>query len=151
VLIDQDAFDETNPPPSPRDWDESVFRFCTFDSLELEGLSFAGIMQSCTFTSCQFYWGLFNCALLAEVRFVDCSFPSTSFRTVKLVDCTFERCRFELDNLGGDCTISDCLIASTTFDRCHWIAKPSRGKRDITNTRWLGCTQAACTGFDRMF
>ena len=151
MLIEEETFDESHPPPLPASWGEHVFRFCTFDGLPLEGLSFDGIMQSCTFTGCQFYWGFFNCALLADVRFVDCTFPGASFRSAKLIACTFERCRFELDNLGGDCTIADCLIVATAFDRCHWIAKPDRGKRDITNTRWLACTQSACRGFEHMF
>lgn len=151
MLIDQEAFDQNRPPQSPASWGESVFRFCTFDGLALEGLNCGGIVQLCTFTSCRFYWGFFNCALLADVRFVDCTFPGASFRSTKFVDCTFERCRFELDNLGGDCTISDCLVVSTTFDRCHWLTKPGRGQRDITNTRWLGCTQTACSGFEQMF
>jgi uncharacterized protein YjbI with pentapeptide repeats len=151
MLIENEAFDPQSPPPAPGTWGEAVFRYCTLEGLALEGLSFDGIMQSCTFTSCRFYWGFFNCALLDEVRFVDCTFPGTSFRTARLLDCTFERCSFDLDNLGGDCTIADSTIVSCAFDRCRWIAKPSRGKRDITNTRWLDCRQNACQGFDRLF
>ncbi len=60
-------------------------------------------------------------------------------------------CRFELDNLGGDCTIDDCLMAACRFVDCSWTTRADDGKRDITRTRWLGCTHERCEGFDGMF
>jgi hypothetical protein len=151
VLIDYETFDEDHPPPSAGSWGEHVIRGTSFDAVSLEGLNFEGIMERCAFTSGDFYWGLFNTALIANTRFEACRFPGTSFRGCTLVDCEFVDCRFELDNLGGDCTIDDCLIAACRFVGCTWTKKPGAARRDITRTRWLGCTQQRCTGFEEMF
>ena len=151
MLFENEAFDGGNPGPPRDDWRDAVFRYCTFDGIDIEGLSIDGILQGCTFTACKFYWGLFNTTLLASVRFLDCTFPGTSFRGVKFIDCEFERCQFVLDNLGGDCTIDDCVIAATTLTNCSWMSKPSRGKPDITDNIWLGCTQTRCRGFEKVF
>lgn len=151
MLIENATFDRDTPPPAAGNWGEAVFRYCTFENLDLDGLSSDGIIQSCTFTGCQLYWAFFNCTLLAGVRFMDCTFSGASFRTARLIECTFERCNFDLDNLGGDCTFAGCIVVSSSFDRCRWTAKPSRGSRDITNTRWLDCKQSACQGFERVF
>ncbi len=75
-------------------------------------VSFSGLMEGCTFTRAQLYWGFFNVASLIDVRFVDCVFPGASFRGCRLVQCTFENCRFILDNLGGSATIDDCSFTN---------------------------------------
>jgi uncharacterized protein YjbI with pentapeptide repeats len=131
----------------PSQWGEALYRYCTFDGLDNAGLNFTGIMQASTFTRSSFYWGLFNCALLDGVRFVDCTFPGTSFRGVRFMECTFENCRFVLDNMGGDCTIEGSILAACVFDGCVWVTRPE-GKRDITNSQFLGCTFRNCRGFD---
>lgn len=151
MLIEYEAFNEDHPPPNSGSWGEHVFRGTTFDAPDLEGLNFEGIMEHCVVTSSECYWGLFNTALIANTRFEACRFRGTSFRGCTLVDCEFVDCRFELDNLGGDCTIDDCLVAACRFVGCIWTKKPAAAKRDITRTRWLGCTKQRCTGFDGMF
>ena len=151
MLIEYAIYNEDHAPPHPGSWAEQVFRYTTFDALDLEGLNFGGIMERCSVTSSEFYWGLFNTALVANTRFEACRFPGTSIRGCTFVDCEFVDCRFELDNLGGDCTIDDCLIAACRFVGCTWTKKPGVPKRDITRTRWLGCTQQRCTGFEEMF
>lgn len=152
MLIEDALYNEDSlPPVRPGDWGDSVVRRTSFDALELEGLIFDGVLENCAFTSIEFYWGLFNVALIAGTRFESCRFRSTSFRSCTLVDCEFVDCAFELDNLGSDCTIDDCLIAATRFVGCTWIKKAGEKKRDITRTRWIGCTQDKCDGFDGMF
>lgn len=133
----------------PDEWGEAVFRYCTFDGLHMDGLSFDGAMLWCTFRQSEFYWGFFNTAVLVEVRFQDCIFPGTSFRGCRIIDCTFERCRFALSNLGGDCTVDDCTIAGTTFDDCRFEHKPGTRQSIFTsNNRILACSQRGCTGLD---
>src|SRR4051794_27683930 len=66
MLVQYEDIDGT----SPRDWRGKVFRYCDFHGVNIDGLNFEGIIQSSTLTGCRFYWGLFNCALLADVRFV---------------------------------------------------------------------------------
>jgi uncharacterized protein YjbI with pentapeptide repeats len=152
MLIEDALYNEDHPPPiRPNEWRDSTILRSTFDALDLEGLSFDGLMDGCVVTSTEFYWGLFNCALVARTRFEACRFRGTSFRGCTLVDCEFVDCTFELDNLGGDCTIDDCLIAACRFVACSWATKASDCPRDITRTRWLGCTQERSKGLDGLF
>ena len=151
MLIEDALFNEDLAPQPPQEWRDCVVRRTVFDALELEGLSCEGVMEGCAVMSTEFYWGLFNCALVAGTRFEACRFRSTSFRGCTFVDCEFVDCRFELDNLGGDCTIDDCLMAACRFVDCSWTTRADDGKRDITRTRWLGCTHERCEGFDGMF
>jgi len=152
MLIEDEAYDATNPPHNPAKWRDTVYRRTSFDGLELEGLMFDGLMEACTFTDCLFYWALFNVAVVVGTRFEECTFSSASLRGSTFVNCEFVGCRFDLDNLGSDCTIDDSLMAACAFERCEWISKPDRGgSRDITRTRWLGCSMTACRGFDGMF
>jgi hypothetical protein len=151
MLIEDVLFNEDHPPPRPSEWRDCVIRRSTFDALDLEGLSFDGLMESCVVTSTEFYWGFFNCALVAGTRFEACRFPATSFRGCMFIDCEFVDCRFDLDNIGGDCTIDDCLMAACRFVGCSWVTKAAEDRPDITRTRWLGCTQERCEGFDGIF
>lgn len=152
MLIEDALYNEDHPPPMrPNEWRDSVILRSTFDALDLEGLSFDGVMDGCVITSTEFYWGLFNSALVARTRFEACRFRGTSFRGCTLVDCEFVDCRFDLDNLGGDCTIDDCLIAACRFVAASWATKASDVPRDITRTRWLGCTQERCNGLENLF
>ncbi|MGE0023867.1 MAG: pentapeptide repeat-containing protein [Hyphomicrobium sp.] len=153
MLIEDELFNEDNPPPGAfaPEWRDCVVRRTTFDAIALEGLSFDGVMESCTLTSSDFYWGFFNCALIAKTRFEACVFPATSFRGCTLVECEFIECRFELCNMGGDCTIDDCVIAASRFVGCTWTTKGPDCKPDVTKTRWLGCTQERCKGFEGIF
>lgn len=151
MLIEDELYDLDNEPHKPVGWGDTVYRRCGFDGLDLEGLIFDGLMEGCSFTSCELYWGLFNVALVAGTRFEGCTFRSSSFRGSTFVDCEFVECTFTLDNLGSDCTIDDCTMAACRFVRCEWVKKPAVEKRDVTRTRWLGCTQERCTGFEGMF
>ena len=150
MMIEGELYDADNEPPTS-DWRDAVIRRCTFDGLELEGTTFDGLLENCTFTSTELYWVLFNCAVVANTRFEACRFRSASFRGATFVDCQFIDCKFELDNLDSDCTIDDCLMAACSFAGCTWITKPGDARRDITKTRWLGCTQKSCKGFDGIF
>ena len=151
MLIQDESFDEDHLPPRSDDWRDCIIRRSTFDAIDLEAVSFDGVMEACIIKSAEFYWTLFNCALVAGTRFERCRFSGTSFRGCTFVDCSFVDCTFGLDNLGGDCTIDDCLMAACRFTGCSWISKAADGRRDITRTRWLGCIQDRCTGFERMF
>jgi uncharacterized protein YjbI with pentapeptide repeats len=118
MLIEDELYNADRAPPQAGGWGDSVIRRSTFDALDLEGLSFDGLMEGCVFTSTEIYWGLFNCALVARTRFEACRFRGTSFRGCTFVDCEFVDCAFELDNLGGDCTIDDCTMAACRFVGC---------------------------------
>lgn len=145
MLIEgQDFTPQSGAPPLTG---EDVFRFCQFDNLDVDGVSFAGMMEGCTFTRGRFYWGLFNTASLIDVRFVDCIFPGTSFRGCRFVRCTFESCRFVLDNLGGSATIDDCSFTECRFERCSFKRAP-QDKSDVVtaSNRFYGCRVTGCEG-----
>lgn len=150
MLIENETYGGTMLPPNATDWGERIFRYCTFDDLSLEGLSHTGILQGCTMTGCDIYWGHFNTALISSVRFLDCRFRGTAFSTAQIIDCTFERCQFTLDNVGGDCTMTKCIVAATMLDNCSWQTKPGK-PRSITSTRFVGCTQQRCRGLEGLF
>jgi uncharacterized protein YjbI with pentapeptide repeats len=131
------------PPLSGGD----VFRFCQFDDIDIEGVSYSGVMEGCTFTRGRFYWGLLNVASLIDVRFVDCIFPGTSFRGCRLVQCAFENCRFVLDNLGGSATIDDCSFTECSFERCIFQRAPQDSGDVITpRNRLYACRISKCEG-----
>lgn len=133
----------------PESWDDSVFSSCTFDGLGVEGLSVDGAMLWCTVRRSEFYWGLFNTAALVNVRFQDCRFPGTSFRGCRMVECTFEHCRFVLDNLGGTCTVDDCILADCVFDNCRFDHKAGERQSVFTpDNRIYGCSQRNTIGLD---
>ena len=126
---------------------EDVFRFCQFDDLDVDGVSFAGMMEGCTFTRATFYWGFFNTTALIDVRFVDCVFPGTSFRGCRLVECAFVNCRFVLDNLGGSATIDECSFTECRFEGCSFERSP-RDTGDVVtaSNRFYGCQISGCDG-----
>ncbi len=147
MLHEDTMFDPDNEPAVDQ-WRDAVIRRCTFDGLEFEGVTFDGLIEGCSFLSSELYWVLFNVAIVANTRFEACRFRSASFRGTTFVDCEFVECTFDLDNLGSDCTIDDCLMAACRFTRCTWLTKAGDTTRDITRTRWLGCSATDCDGFD---
>jgi len=149
VLVESQDF-SPKLGPRPR-WDENVYRYCNFDSLDPEGIHFAGVMTGCTLSRCHFYWGLFNTALLHEVRFDRCVFPGTSFCGSALVECKFENCEFILDNLGGDCTIEDCLIAECAFIGCRFVHQGPQPNTIFAKNRVMGSTHRGCIGIEALF
>ena len=87
---------------------DDVFRYCTFDGLNVEGQGFEGIAVGCTFKNSSWYWGLFNTATLVEVEFADCVFRGTAFAGCTFTRCRFVNCRFVKDNLNGNCDFREC-------------------------------------------
>lgn len=157
-----------------REWGDKVFRYCTFEDLDQDGVGFDGMMAYCTLRRVTLYWGFFNTAVLQNVEFEDCTFPGTSFRGCTFTDCTFTRCRFILDNLGGSCTIDGCVLSGCTFRGCTFehraataeLREPAksadRDRRKLprhlseaqrppqtiftADNRIHGCTQTGCRG-----
>ena len=144
MLIEDELFNEDHPPPMrPNDWRDRVIRRTTFDALDLEGLSFDGLMQGCVITSTELYWAFFNCAVVVGTRFEACRFPGALFRGCTFVDCDFVECLFDLDNLGGDCTIDDCLMAACRFVDCAWTTKAAMPSTSSVIVPGAGCRLSA--------
>lgn len=61
------------------------FRYCEFIEASLEGGDFDGVFVGCTFKHIEWYWGLFNGAILIDCEFEDCSFRGTCFAACRLV------------------------------------------------------------------
>jgi uncharacterized protein YjbI with pentapeptide repeats len=109
----------------PAGWSDHVFRYCDFSEIETEGGSVDSIFVGCTIEKCEWYWGLFNCAVFVEVMFKNCTFRGTGFAGSKFVECQFSDCNFIEDNLGGSCSFSDIA--------------------------WYGCIQTNCQGLEHEF
>lgn len=130
-----------------RNWGDTVFRHCSFEDIDSDGLNFDGVMIGCTLSRVQAYWGLFNTATIVNVTFQDCVFPGTSFRGCTLVSCTFLRCRFVRDNLGGSCTVDGCMLTECRFEACEFEHRQGRTQSIFTaDNRYYGCKLVACRG-----
>jgi uncharacterized protein YjbI with pentapeptide repeats len=97
------------------------------------------------------YWGLFNTALLAHTSFTNCIFRGSSFMTCEFVKCQFYGCRFLLDNLGEPCTFDDCVAVDCSFDTCEVVLESPGGRSVFVNSRWYGCRQNDSIGMEGLF
>jgi uncharacterized protein YjbI with pentapeptide repeats len=107
------------------EWSDNLFRYCNFVKIDSEGGCFDSVFVGCTFENCEWYSGLFNCAILVNVKFIGCKFLGTAFSSSKFVECTFIDCEFTTDNLMGKCV----------FD----------------GVAWYKCTQQNCSGLEGEF
>jgi uncharacterized protein YjbI with pentapeptide repeats len=104
----------------PRGWEDDVYRYCTFASLDLEGKAFEGVLCDCVITSSAWYWGLFNTTRFVAVEFRDCIFRGSAFAGCIFANCRFVNCTFAEDNLSSGCSFTDC--------------------------QWYSCAQVGCSG-----
>lgn len=95
-----------------------VFRYCEIENAVLEGGCFDGVFIDCGFKKVEWYWGLFNLAVLVNCKFEDCTFLGTSFAGCQFVECTFTNCRFAADNLGGSCSNSGSRFFACSVSNC---------------------------------
>jgi|GEM_PF-758377 len=100
--------------------ESSVFKYCSFQDIALEGMQTDAVMLGCKVRSLNWYWGLFNCCLIADTRFESCVFRGTSFSSCRFLNCEFIGCSFEQDSFGGLCQFDD--------------------------TQWYGGKAAGCSG-----
>lgn len=109
----------------PKGWENDVFRYCTFEGLDLQGKAFEGVLTDCTITESVWYWGLFNTTRFVAVEFRDCAFRGSTFAGCIFVNCRFVNCTFAKDNLNAECKFTDCS--------------------------WYGCQQRGCTGLLKQY
>lgn len=102
-------------------WEDDVFRFCTFSGLYEEGAHVTAAFVDCTFEGCEFYTALFNCATFVGVTFKSCHFRGCGFPGSRLAECTFDGCSFDADNFGGGCS----------FEESRWYACKQRGTQGL--------------------
>ena len=148
-LFNEETFDKTSGPPGV--WGENVFMFCEFVGLSINGGNFSGAYLGCAFLECEEYWGMFNGAVVSQTAFENCMFRGTSFRGCHFTACTFTNCRFELDNLGGECTIEGCTFTECAFNACVIKHDSLSGRPVFENARFYKCTQKLCQGLEVQF
>lgn len=105
MLLQSAQFDIKEKPP--RDWEDSVLRYCDFTGIHFDGRGPEGVLLDCIFQGCSWYWSLFNTATLVGVKFQSCEFSGVSFAGCRFVECTFEGCRFTLDSFGKPCSFKE--------------------------------------------
>jgi uncharacterized protein YjbI with pentapeptide repeats len=103
-----ESADFIGPLALKHDLQDDVFRYCTFEGLNVEGQGFEGIALDCTFKNSSWYWSLFNTARFVEVEFTGCVFRGCGFAGCIFTRCRFVNCQFTKSNLGADCTFDDC-------------------------------------------
>jgi uncharacterized protein YjbI with pentapeptide repeats len=109
----------------PAGWSDHVFRYCDFTNIVTDGGQVDSIFVGCTIENCEWYWGLFNLAVFANVKFKNCTFRGTGFSGSKFIECEFTDCAFIKDNLNAECSFEDIA--------------------------WYGCTQKNCGALEREF
>jgi uncharacterized protein YjbI with pentapeptide repeats len=98
---------------------DNFFRYCEFSDASLEGGSSDGIFVSCSFKDVDWYWGLFNAAVLVDCEFENCTFRGTSFSRCRIVNCIFKNCRFLRDNLSVLCSAHETNIYGCQSEGCE--------------------------------
>ena len=98
---------------------DAFFRYCEFSTALLEGGDFDGVYVSCSFKDVEWYWGLFNLAVLIDCTFENCTFRGTSFSGCRIVNCSFKNCRFLRDNLNASCSASDTAVYECQSENCE--------------------------------
>ncbi|WP_082814482.1 pentapeptide repeat-containing protein [Collimonas fungivorans] len=112
----------------PASWEDCVFRYCNFADIDSEGGSIDSIFVGCTFENCEWYWGIFNLAILVQVKFKGCTFRGTAFSGSKFVECEFIDCEFTKDNLNGDCSFDDVAWYKCKQNNCKGLEGEFRNK-----------------------
>jgi len=87
--------------------DDVVFKFCSFTSAAVEGVSVRLTALSCTFEQLDWYWGLFSGCLFVDTKFTDCVFSGVNFMGCRFINCVFLNCQFINDNLNQPCAFLD--------------------------------------------
>ena len=98
---------------------DEFFRYSEFSSASLEGGDFDGVYVSCSFKDVEWYWGLFNLAILVDCEFENCTFRGTSFAGCRIVNCSFKNCRFLRDNLNALCSAPDTTVYGCKSENCE--------------------------------
>lgn len=148
MLIEGREFDATTGPPET--WTDVIFDCAAFRGLEIEGFGVDGALIHCALENVDWYWGLFNAALIVRTHFTNCVFRGCSFRGVDFMECRFQGCRFANDNLGGSCVFDDCRLLECVFENCDIVAPAGRGPV-FTRTRFYGCAQSRSRGLEGLF
>lgn len=99
-------------------FEDSIFRYCDFKGLELEGDCIDSVFLSCKFNELDLYWVLFNSVLCVDTVIENSVFAGVSFRDCRFLNCKFINCRFEKDNLGSPCIFDETQFIDTKFIGC---------------------------------
>jgi uncharacterized protein YjbI with pentapeptide repeats len=89
----------------------SVLRYCTLKNFSLDGKNVDSVFLSCSLEDLNWYWGLFNCCLFVDTKFIDCVFRGSNFADCRFLNCEFSDCRFDEDNFHSPCS----------FDGTQWF------------------------------
>jgi uncharacterized protein YjbI with pentapeptide repeats len=100
------------------EWDEGYFKLCAFENFSVDGEVVSSDFVRCSFTSIDWYWGLFPGSNFIGCQFTDCSFAGTGFPDTRFVDCKLVNCRFIQDNLGGECGLAETIMYGCSFENC---------------------------------
>ena len=98
---------------------DEFFRYCEFSSASLEGGNFDGVFVSCAFKNIEWYWGLFNLAILIDCKFENCTFRGTLFSGCRIIECSFKSCHFLRDNLNRACEAVEASVYGCSAEDCQ--------------------------------
>ena len=119
MLYESENYSELNQVAKALSDNDSVFRFCTFESASLDGGDFGETFLACEFRSLDFYCTLFNSTLFSRCKFEGCTFRGSSFSSCTFLECKFSDCRFLNDNLDAKCSSSDTKLYACIQNNCE--------------------------------
>jgi uncharacterized protein YjbI with pentapeptide repeats len=119
MLFESETYQGTKQVKNALVSHDAIFRYCSFESANLEGGDFDDVFLSCEFRDIDFYWGLFVLALFSNSKFERCTFRGTSFSGCRFIECNFIDCRFLKDNLNASCDSPDTKFFACIAENCE--------------------------------
>jgi len=104
-----------------KDLEGTVLRYCSIKDISIDGGNVDATFIGCEFQNLDWYWGLFNTSLFADVTFKNCIFRGTAFSGCRFIDCSFVGCRFMKDNLDSPCTFDDSKWFDCKVEHCEGL------------------------------
>jgi hypothetical protein len=150
MLVEGKEFSvKTGLPPNTED--NSIFRYCRFMGLMVDGSGFDGALIGCEFADIDWSQAFFNTVAFHRVKFKNCTFRGARFIGCDMVECQFETCRFLQDDNSNACKFYNCRMVECTFDRCEVVEDGHNGRAVFANTRLHGCAHRQCIGLEELF
>jgi uncharacterized protein YjbI with pentapeptide repeats len=109
--MESETINKENLATAP--WEDDFFRCCDFEDFSMEGGQVTSDFISCSFRRLDWYWTIFNNMNFIGCEFADCVFRGASL-SCRFVECTLNNCRFQKDNLDGDCKFDGSVAHGCT-------------------------------------
>jgi uncharacterized protein YjbI with pentapeptide repeats len=94
--------------------ENSIFRYCSFNKIQLDGGSVDAIFIACQLNELDWYWTFFNSCLFVDIHFTQCIFSGANFSECHFFNCNFINCIFQENNIGTPCYFKNSIWFNNT-------------------------------------